>query len=100
MSFIYYYYIPIEMSKINWYTTLLSSNTNYKLYTRANNSHFVMDTGPRLEVLDIHSQFLDILKDSDAGYYYINVKQEKIWVPILHGFTILLTLKTVFPTFY
>ena len=65
------------MSKINWYTTLLSSNTNYKLYTRANNSHFVMDTGPRLEVLDIHSQFLDILKDSDAGYYYINVKQEK-----------------------
>ena len=65
------------MSKINWYTTLLSSNTNYKLYTQANNSHFVMDTESRLEVLDIHSQFLDILKDSDAGYYYINVNKKK-----------------------
>ena len=52
-----------------------------------------MDTGSRLEVLDIHSQFLDILKESNAGYYYINVKQEKTWVPILPRFTIITNIQ-------
>lgn len=85
------------MSKFRWYKKLLSSNANYTLYTRADNSHLIMDTGP---VLDKHSQFLDITKKSeDECYYYIKVNQGKIWVPILPGFTMLLTLKTVFSSF-
>ena len=29
--------------KTPWHESLLASNTNYKLFTRANNSHLIMD---------------------------------------------------------
>ena len=64
------------MSKLRWYETLLSSNINYRLYTCNDNSHLIMDTGPSLQVLDAHSQLLDITKNHEAGYYHIKVNQE------------------------
>lgn len=70
------------MSKLRWYETLLSSNINYRLYTCNDNSHLIMDTGPSLQVLDAHSQLLDITKN-----------HEKTWVPILPGFTIFTNIK-------
>lgn len=82
------------MSKFRWYETLLSSNTSYTLYTHADNSHLIMDTSSSWQVLDKHSQFLDITKNPEDGYYYyIKVSQEKIWVPILPGFTIFTNIK-------
>ncbi|CAB5366472.1 unnamed protein product [Rhizophagus irregularis] len=76
-----------------WTDTLLSSNTNYQLYSRANRSCLIMDTTPALQVLDKHSQFQDIQQDSKAGYYYIKVNKEKTWVPILPGYTIFTKIK-------
>ena len=32
-----------------------------------------MDTGPSLQVLDAHSQLLDIMKNHEAGYYHIKL---------------------------
>ena len=40
-----------------WTETLFSSNKNYQLYSRANNSYLIMDTTPSLQVLETHSQF-------------------------------------------
>lgn len=52
-----------------------------------------MDTTPALQVLDKHSQFQDIQQNSKAGYYYIKMNKEKIWVPILPGYTIFTKIK-------
>nr|CAG8616865.1 8250_t:CDS:10 [Entrophospora candida] len=53
-----------------------------------------MDTSSSWQVLDKHSQFLDITKNPEDGYYYyIKVSQEKIWVPILPGFIIFTNIK-------
>ena len=51
-----------------------------------------MDTEPSLQVLDTHSQLLDITKSHEARYYHIKVNQEKTWVPI-PGFTIFTNIK-------
>ncbi len=72
---------------------MLSFNTNYQLYSRANRSYVILDTIPFLRVLDKHSQFQDILQNPDAGYYYIKVNEERTWVPILPGFTIFINIK-------
>ena len=54
---------------------MLSSNTSYTLYTRADNSHLIMDTSFSWQVLDKHLRFLDITKNPEDGYYYyINKK--------------------------
>ncbi|GBB92846.1 hypothetical protein RclHR1_20650004 [Rhizophagus clarus] len=77
-----------------WSKILLSSNTNYQLYSRINKSYLIMDTTPVLQVLDKHSQFQDIVRGSaDGGYYHIKVDNEKTWVPILPGYTIFTKIK-------
>ncbi|RHZ59174.1 hypothetical protein Glove_365g52 [Diversispora epigaea] len=81
------------MNKSQWFETLLSSNNNYKLYSRANGSHLIMDTTTILQVLDIHSQHIDIIYNNNATYYHIKVSEEKMWVPILPGFTIFTNVK-------
>ncbi len=72
---------------------MLSFNTNYQLYSRANRSYVILDTTPFLRVLDKHSQFQDILQNPDTGYYHIKVNEERTWVPILPGFTIFINIK-------
>ncbi|CAG8459039.1 uncharacterized protein OCT59_010301 [Rhizophagus irregularis] len=57
------------MAELRWYQKL-SSNDRYQ------------------QVIDIHEQFQDITVNSQAGYYYIKVDNERIWVPLLPGYTI------------
>ena len=81
------------MTKRQWFEILLSSNTNYKLYSRGNRSYLIVDTTPSLQVLDKHSQFQNVIHNPEAGYYYVKVNKEKAWVPILPGFTIFTNIK-------
>lgn len=52
-----------------------------------------MDTSSLLQVLDIHNKFQDILYNPNRSYYYIKVEEEKLWIPILLGFTIFTSIK-------
>ena len=61
--------------------------------SRANGSHLVIDATSVLQVLDIHSQYIDILQNSNGTYYYIKVNEEKMWIPILPGFSIFTNIK-------
>jgi hypothetical protein len=75
------------MAELRWYQKL-SSNDRYQGFSRTNRSHFVLDTSQLWQVIDIHEQFQDITVNSQAGYYYIKVDNERIWVPLLPGYTI------------
>ncbi|RHZ67002.1 hypothetical protein Glove_303g109 [Diversispora epigaea] len=76
------------MNKFQWFETLLSCNKNYQLYCKANGSHLVMNTTSELQVLDMHSQHIDISRNFNGAYYYIKVNEKKMWIPILSGFSI------------
>ena len=72
----------------HWYQILSDSNDKYKVFSRTNRSHFVLDTSQLWQVVDIHERFQDILINSQAGYYHVRVDNERTWVPLLPGYTV------------
>lgn len=75
------------MAELRWYQNLFSDG-KFRVFSRQNRSHFVLDTSQLWQVVDIHKQFQDITVDSQAGYYHVKVDNERTWVPLLPGYTI------------
>ena len=75
--YIYIYIINIEIMARHWYQILSDSDDKYKVFSRTNRSHFVLDTSQLWQVVDIHEQFQDIMINSQAGYYHIRVDNER-----------------------
>ena len=75
----------------HWYQILLDSDNKYKVFSRTNRSHFVLDTSQLWQVVEIHEQFQDIITNFQAGYYHIRMNNKRTWVPLLLGYTIYTT---------
>jgi hypothetical protein len=95
--FYFYIIIYIVINRTPWYESLLSSSINYRLFTRINNSHLIMDTGTFVTSLDKHSQFLDITTDSNAILTWTRKKLGYQFY--LDSLFFLLTLKNLFSSF-